>query len=152
MIVVSDTSPLTALVKIGRAELLAELFGRVIIPPAVEMELLREHRELPEWLEVQAPSMIPAEIAAAHLDAGETQALALALELRADTVLMDERLGRRIARSVGLIPTGVLGCLLFAKREGLLIAVAPLIADLKLRGGCWFEDALVAALLAAAGE
>jgi uncharacterized protein len=77
---------------------------------------------------------------------------ALALELQADAVMMDERLGRRVAKSLGLVATGVLGCLLFAKREGFIAAVALIIADLKERGGCWFEAALIAAVLRAAGE
>lgn len=152
MIVVSDTSPLTALLKIDRAELLRLLFGQVIIPPAVQAELLREHPVLPAWLEVISPSHIPPAITAAHLDRGETQALALALELHADAVLMDERLGRRVAHALGMNPTGVLGCLVLAKRSGHLPAVAPVIADLQLRAGCWFDAVLITAVLQAAGE
>lgn len=83
MIVVSDTSPLTALLQTGRAELLQRLFGRIVIPPAVQHELLREHPELPEWLEVEEPGPIPFPIIEADLDPGETEALALALRLRA---------------------------------------------------------------------
>ena len=152
MIVVSDTSPLTALLKIGRAHLLSDLFGRVIIPPAVQAELLREHPAVPAWIELVVPGSIPPEITDAHLDLGETQALALALEIHADTVLMDERLGRRVAEALGLHPTGVLGCLVLAKRDGLLPAIAPVIAELQTIAGCWFDDALLAAVLRAAGE
>ena len=47
MIVVSDTSPLTALLTIGEAHILPQLFGEVIIPQAVRGELLRSHRQLP---------------------------------------------------------------------------------------------------------
>ena len=152
MIVVSDTSPLTALLTIGRAELLHLLFGQVIIPPAVADELLHEHPVLPAWIEVLSPSHIPPAVIAAHLDPGETQALALALELHAHTLLMDERLGRRVARALGLIPTGVLGCLVLAKQDGHLATVSPVIAELQDRAGCWFDDALIAAILRAAGE
>ncbi|MEI7823208.1 MAG: hypothetical protein WCK55_20045 [Verrucomicrobiota bacterium] len=49
MLVVSDTSPLTALLKIGRADLLRQLFAEVLIPPAVHSELLRSHPLLPGW-------------------------------------------------------------------------------------------------------
>ena len=62
MLVVSDTSPLTALLKIGRAGLLRQLFSEVLIPPAVESELLRNHPLLPAWLEVRPPKNIPARI------------------------------------------------------------------------------------------
>ena len=152
MIVVSDTSPITALLKVGRIELLHSLFGRVIIPPAVEFELLRDHSILPAWLEVIEPRQIPWEVAAARLDAGETQALALALELKAGTVLIDERLGRRVALRAGLPVIGMLGCLLLAKREGHIAAVAPVIDELRRKAGCWFDDALIATVLSAAGE
>jgi predicted nucleic acid-binding protein len=113
---------------------------------------MREHPILPAWLEIQAPSSIPLTIANARLDAGETEALALALDVHANAVLIDERLGRRIAAALGLHPTGVLGCLVLAKRNGYLPAVAPIVAELQSIAGCWFDDALIAAVLRAAGE
>ena len=152
MLVVSDTSPLTALLQIGRAELLRQLFVRVIIPPAVQTELQRNHPTLPAWLEVATSQTIPAGITNARLDPGETEALALALELHADTVLMDERIGRRIAETLGIHTTGVLGCLVLAKRESHLPLVAPVIAELQTIAGCWFADALIEAILKACGE
>ena len=152
MLVVSDTSPLTALLQIQRGDLLPLLFDRILIPPAVRAELVREHPVLPAWLETQAPNSIPAAIADADLDAGETQALALALEVHADAVLIDERLGRRVAAVLGLHPTGVLGCLILAKRNGHLPAVAPVVSELQSRAGCCFDEALIDAVLRAAGE
>ena len=53
MIVVSDTSPLTALLTVQQAELLVQLFGEVVIPEAVAAELLRCHDKLPSWLRVE---------------------------------------------------------------------------------------------------
>jgi predicted nucleic acid-binding protein len=50
MIVVSDTSPLTALLTVGEAELLGKLFGEVIIPQEVCKELARSHSSLPTWI------------------------------------------------------------------------------------------------------
>ena len=67
-------------------------------------------------------------------------------------MLIDERLGRRVAAILGLHPTGVLGCLILAKRSGHLPAVAPVVAELQSRAGCWFDDALIDAVLRAAGE
>lgn len=72
MLVISDTSPLTALLLSRREELLRQLFGRVVIPPAVQSELLKAHEALPVWIEVLTPAQIPAAIAEAGLDAGET--------------------------------------------------------------------------------
>ena len=150
MLVVSDTSPLTALLNVGRADLLQQLFSEIFIPPAVE--LLRSHSILPEWLKVRKPRNIPASITSADLDAGESEALALALDLHAGTVLMDERLGRRVARALGLKTTGLLGCLVLAKDAGLIADVSSVIAELQTIAGCWFDDALIAAICRAAGE
>lgn len=150
--VVSDTSPLTALIQIERADLLPSLFDGIVIPPAVRVELLREHAVLPAWLETVSPRTIPVALVSARLDPGETEALALALDLRADAVLLDERLGRRVARTLGLRVTGLLGTLVLAKQRGLLPAVRPVITDLRIRAGCWFEEALIADVCRAAGE
>jgi uncharacterized protein len=152
MLVISDTSPMTALLLAGRDEMLRSLFDRVVIPPAVQRELLRAHRQLPVWLEIVKPDTIPESVAVANLDEGETEAIALALELRPDTLLMDERLGRRLAARHGLSVTGLLGLLVLAKQRGLLEAVAPAIRDLQLRGNCWFGRDLLVEVCGSVGE
>src|SRR4051812_48972799 len=97
MIVVSDSSPLNYLIRIQAHQLLEPLFGRVFVPPAVIAEL--DHANTPEivksliknrpgWLRVQAPSIIDDSL---QLDAGEIQALALAEELHAGILLIDDR-------------------------------------------------------------
>jgi predicted nucleic acid-binding protein len=53
VIVVSDTSPLTSLIAIGRTEILRRLFGEILVPPAVETELLRFHDSLPDYIQVR---------------------------------------------------------------------------------------------------
>ena len=152
MLVVSDTSPITALLQTGLDHLLPELFQRVIIPPAVRAELLQAHPTLPGWLEVCAPSAIPSAVRDAHLDLGETEAIALALELHADAILLDEHLGRRAALGLGLPVTGLLGILLLAKKTGHLPGIRPVIFLLREKAGCWFADPLIAEVLRAAGE
>ena len=152
MVIISDTSPLTALLLAGRVELLTCLFDRVVIPPAVEKELLCAHATLPSWIEVSAPQQIPPSILDGGLDAGETEAIALALELHPDTLLMDERLGRRLAQRHGLAVTGLLGLLVLAKNSGLIIAVVPLIRELQDEGKCWFGHQLLSEVCAAVGE
>jgi predicted nucleic acid-binding protein len=78
MIVVSDTSPLTALLAVEQAELLKRLFGEVIIPNAVETELLRTHPALPTWLRVQSlQNSAKAKIYARSMDRSEAEAIAL---------------------------------------------------------------------------
>jgi predicted nucleic acid-binding protein len=88
------------------------------------------------WFDVKGPTSDPAALGVpADLDAGETEAIALALEIRADLILMDERKGTSAARQLGLSTIGVFGVLLEAKRKGLIDAVVPrvdrLVAELK---------------------
>lgn len=96
--------------------------------------------------------MIRDALTAAHLDGGETDALALALEVHADTVLIDAGLGRHAARSLGLHVTGLLGCLVLAKQRGHLSAIIPVISELQMRAGCGFDESLIADVRVAAGE
>lgn len=152
MVVISDTSPLTALLLAGRGELLRALFLRVVIPPAVQTELLRAHESLPAWVEVMVPRAIPESVVEGGLDAGETEAIALALELQPDTLLIDERLGRRLALRHGLRVTGLLGLLVLAKTRGLIAEVVPVIHELQDKGNCWFGHELLVEVCEAVGE
>src|SRR4051794_41087038 len=141
-VVVSDTSPLTALLQIGRAELLPALFEEIFVPAAVHEELSRSHDSLPVWLKVQAPRHIPPRVAAANLDPGETEAIALCFEVHADLLLIDESDARAVAIAEGIRITGVLGLLVIAKERGLISAVLPVIDQLRNHAGCWFADHL----------
>jgi len=119
MIVVSDTSPITALLGIGEAELLPKLFGEVIIPEAVRDELLRGHDALPSWLRVEAVGNRDEALRLAELvDRGEAEAIELAKELRADRLLIDERKGRRLAEQESVPVIGLVGVVLLAKTKG----------------------------------
>ena len=66
-----------------------------------------------------------------RIDEGESEAIALALEIRADFVLIDDAAGRLVADEVGLRPIGALGVLLRAKRSGLIPRICPLMDRLK---------------------
>ncbi len=121
---VSNSSPLSNLAIIGRLDLLKRRYGEVRIPPAVAAELsqlshpvarTRLTEALAEgWLVVAEPPSKPAKLAF-PLDPGEAQAIALAVDLRADILLIDERRGRAAARSVEITVAGVLGELLQAR-------------------------------------
>jgi predicted nucleic acid-binding protein len=67
MLVISDTSPLSALLLTGRESLAKQIFDRVVIPLAVEKELLRAHAALPAWIEILSPQDIPASVSEAGL-------------------------------------------------------------------------------------
>jgi predicted nucleic acid-binding protein len=128
MIVIADATPLNYLVLIHQADLLAALFGRVLIPPAVLEELHETEAPKsvrawiaapPAWLQVQSLHSVP-DPALNYLDAGEREAIALAEELRADQLLLDETEARREAARRKLPFIGTLGVLREAARRKLV--------------------------------
>ena len=161
MIVVCDTSPISALFLIGRLDLLEALFGDVYIPESVYNELLAledfgidilEIKNAP-WLIKRSPTNADlVERLLQLLDNGESEAIALALELRADLLLMDERRGREIALHEGLATMGILGVLVQAKSKNLISEVRPLLDVLRNEVGFWIADALYWKIIELAGE
>ena len=163
MIVVSDTSILSGLAIVGHLHLLQQLYEQVLIPPAVADELRRGGEDdqqillalAPEWIEIRQPSdriLIEALQNEQNLDRGESEAISLALELKVDELLIDERIGRREAARLGLSVTGLLGILLLAKRRGLVVAVQPIVDSLIVDANFWVSDRLYISLLRAAAE
>src|SRR5574341_64416 len=120
MIIVADSSPLIAFLRIGKINLLEELFGEIIIPDAVHDELTRgEHKFSHGWIKrknVNDKNLV--KILSAKLDLGESEAIALAMELNADILIMDEKPGRRIAQHAGLNVTGTVAILVRLARSG----------------------------------
>jgi uncharacterized protein len=159
-IVVSDTSPIRALNHLGRLELLHDLFGEVIVPTAVVEELSLPGVKFPsisfrDFSFIRIESVKNRELVnrlMATLDRGESEALALAVELHASAVLIDESLGREKAKQMGLIPFGVLGILLQAKKEGLVGLVEPLLDKLEIEINFFMSADLRAQVLRMAGE
>jgi len=153
MIVVSDTSPLTALLTVGEADLLLKLFDEVIVPEAVRDELLRGHPTIPTWLRVQAVKN-RAEVArfAQTLDNGEAEAIELAKELHADRLLMDERKGRRVASQEGIPVIGLLGIIVLAKRRQLIPSARTLLYRLEQESGVYLSADLMNMALRTVGE
>jgi len=159
-IVVSDTSPVRALHHLGRIKLLEDLFGHVLVPPEVAEELRRTGRrfgpiELAHFpfLTIESPQdQARVQQLEASLDSGEAAAIVLALECRADYILIDERFGRRLARESGLTVVGALGVLLLAKRRGLIPQLRPLIMRLQGELDFYLSPGLVAGVLRDANE
>lgn len=130
MRVIADTSPLNYLVWIDLAEIILKLYGSLIIPIEVHAELLADDapvvvrawaKSLPEWIEVQTPNVgLRDDPRWKTLDLGERAALALATAVHPSILLIDERAGSAIARSLGLSITGTLGILDEAARRGLI--------------------------------
>ncbi len=147
---VSNASPLIALDQIGRLHLLRDVFGTVIIPTAVATETPRVASAA--WLrKVPLRGTVPSWLEVVGLGPGETEAIALALELRAEQIVLDERRATRTARGAGLRVVGTLGVLLLAKSQGVVPAVKPMVDDL-LATGFHLAPWLVDDVLATAGE
>ncbi len=116
MIVVSNTSPINYLLLIDQIDLLPYLFEKIIIPEVVRDEMLDPDAppalqqwiaNPPPWLMIQAVPVIDATLSS--LDPGEQAAITLAQTLSADLLIIDERLGRQIARERGISIIGTLG-------------------------------------------
>lgn len=127
-VIVSDATPLNYLVVIGTVDVLPKLYGNVLVPPAVIAELNHPKTpalvrawlaQSPPWLQVVAPSFMPPP-SLSQLDTGEMEAIALALQSRADLLLIDERDGTAVARELGLTAIGTLGVLDLAAQRGLV--------------------------------
>lgn len=153
-VVIADTGPLHYLVLIGAIDVLPSLFGTVSMPQAVRDELSRERTppavrawiaQTPAWIQI-VPTPLPETLPLPGLGAGERAAIALALERRADLILMDDRRGVTAALNHGLLPIGTIGLLDRAARRQLIdlpIAVARLKAT-----NFRYRPALLDALLA----
>lgn len=129
MIVVSDTSPICYLVLIDEIDLLQKLYSRVIIPQAVYKELIAVGSpakvkawmtQHPGWIEVQSVLLRKPDVELSQLDAGECAAIALAEQMRANLVILDERAARKVAMGRGLKVIGLLGILGASAEQGLV--------------------------------
>jgi predicted nucleic acid-binding protein len=128
MRVVADTGPLHYLVLIGEIDLLPRLFETVLIPEAVQNELLRSKAPTivrhwaarpPTWLAV-SPTPTDDDPALQALDDGERSAIVLSQSLRPDLILMDDRAGVTAARAKGFVIMGTIGFLDHAAQRGLV--------------------------------
>ena len=153
MIVVSDTSAISALLRIGRTDILQTLFGVVIIPPAVRDELLRTHDDLPDFLSIREPVNHSAVVdLLRRVDPGEAEAIILAKEIKADFLLIDEKLGRTVATQQGVRVVGLLGVLGVAKRAGLVTSLRECVEELQRTARFRISDAVKEAVFRKFGE
>ncbi len=159
MIVVSDTSPLVNLAAVRRLDLLQQLYGQVIIPQVVYDEIVAGAPQPGSsevkfsWIEVRRATLrsLTASLRM-ELDEGEAEAIALATELNADLLLLDERKGRAVATRMGIRFIGVLGVLVDAKRKNLVPAVKPVVDELISKAGFWVSPQLYDRILESVGE
>lgn len=162
MKMVSNTSPIIGLAKIGRIFLLKGIAEEVLIPPLVYRELLGKigseseqiDRALNDFIHITGimPLEPATESAVADLDEGEKQAIALAVTVKGDVLLLlDDRAGRQVAEKLNIPTTGLIGLLLLAKEKGLVGNVVPLIEELRDKG-YWLSDEVIDVARRLAGE
>lgn len=156
-LIVADTGPLIALARVDLLDALPVLFQQVLLTPTVLAECearpdrgeglaIREALTAGQF-QLQTPS---ADLPTLGLDAGETSAIALALELGAG-LLMDDKAGRNVAKRLDLAVIGTAGVLVLAKRKGVIDTVRPAL-DTLIAGGYFLGPDVVAQVLRAAGE
>jgi predicted nucleic acid-binding protein len=143
MKVVSNTSPLRYLIAVGQSDLIANIFGHVLIPREVEKELTHPAalpvvrqwmKQRPSWIEVHDLAGPPEHALLQRLDLGEAEAIQLAVDIKADFLIIDERLGRHAATERSIIIVGILGILLESYRGGTIRQPMQTLAELQNAG------------------
>jgi uncharacterized protein len=169
MIVVSDTSPILSLALIGRLELLRDLYGTIVIPEAVRFEIIATDQggarevALADWIITRPTRTAPRSGASVdpdvvlklllrEVDRGEAEAIGLAIQLKADVLLIDERKARHLAAYLELGVVGLLDVLQDAKQRHLITSVKPILDDLIARARFRLSHKLYQRTLFTAGE
>ncbi len=147
--VLSDTSCIILLHKLGKLDLLQKLFGTVYTTPEVATEF---GKPLPAWFEIRyALDHDYRSLADKVLDKGEASAIALALETENVLLIIDELKGRKVAAELGIPIVGTLGIILLAKQAGIIASVKPLLVEIS-KTNFRLTAALEASILTQAGE
>jgi predicted nucleic acid-binding protein len=156
--VVSNTTPIISLLKIGKLEILKVLYDEIYIPQEVfnEIEAGKQKKYYLnllafEWIKIEQIQDRKSIAYFLDLDKGEAEAIVLATESEADLILLDESLGRFHAKHAGLRVTGTIGILVKAKKQGLISELKPLILELKEKG-VWLSESLIERILELANE
>ena len=156
---IANTSPLLYLHQVGHLDLLKHLYQRVIIPRAVQQELqVGQERgvnvpvpssiEYIQILNPDNPALIPN---VTDLGQGEAEVIALGIQYPGSLIILDDQLGRKIAKLNNLKYTGTLGVLIKAKRKGHLTTITPILKELRNQG-MWLSDRVVNDILILADE
>ncbi len=157
---VINTGPVIALVAaLGSLDILSRLYPKAILPREVWHELLAGGEDCLEvravraavGIEVGVDAVVVKNVFAVALDLGEAAVIQMALDRGIDRVVLDERLGRKVAAQCGLCVTGTLGILLRAKRAGILSRLSPCVERMR-QAGIRIAAPIVQSVLAEAGE
>lgn len=159
LIVVSNTTPIITLLGIGKLEILQKLYGKIFIPQAVAKEVLVGENKFAfvdleqiGWVVIKkVENELLLKTFLQDLDEGEAEALVLAIEMKADILLIDEKIGRNLAHKKNIKLSGTLGVILKAKEKGFIESVKPLLSQM-LENKIWLSETLIQQILLQAGE
>lgn len=160
MIVVSNSTVFIGLAKIGKLNLLPDLFSKIHIPKEVYKELTERGKKKAgagkiknaRWIKaLSVKDRTQVNFLMAGLDKGESEVLSLAKELNADLILLDDEKARKTAALAGFSIMGIIGILLLSKERGMLKRIRPYLEDLK-RKKFRISDRVILEVLRGAGE
>ena len=147
ILIVADTGPINYLIQIGQIDLLAQLVEKTVLPSSVQTELLHDAAPFavrtwaanpPAWVEIRAAKQT---IEAKDISDADREAIALARELNASVLLMDDSQARRCAARLGVVTMGTLGLLeVAAARE--LVSLRLVVEKLRATS-CFLSDELI---------
>ncbi len=156
-IVISNATPIISLCSVGYEYILEELFHRILISQAVDMELRvldkpGSHFSDLEWVEV-APVKNKEIILFLRkdIDTGEAETIALAKQMNADVVIIDENAGYQIAKHLDLPVVRTLSILKVAKDKKIITKIRPIVEQMVKRGR-WYSKNVVNKFLDDIGE
>jgi predicted nucleic acid-binding protein len=148
-IIISDTSCLILLFKIGELDLLKSLSENVYITTIIQAEFTKP---LPEWIKIKSPSdKHYQQILEMDLDSGEASAIALSLETENSILVIDDLKGRKIAAKLNIRYSGTFGLILKAKQAGILTTITPILNKIKATD-FRFSEKLFETIIREAGE
>jgi predicted nucleic acid-binding protein len=154
-IIVSDTTAITHLAKINLLGMLHALYEEILIPEAVHYELSQVNPAQvgalqvlnSPWIKVVAvKNRIVVTKLQSTLDLGESEAIALAIERKADVLIIDEVKGRAVAKQLVTKIIGMAGVLIEAKKLGVIQSIKPHLLALKSTGFKIGDDVIEYAL------
>ena len=158
--IICNATPLINFASISCLDILKSLFTEIVIPQAVYSDTVESGFPNSEtilkeieagWLNVKLVEEMPESIPLA-LDAGEREAIALALSEQKPRVILDKKRDKKVAQELGLNVIGTLGILILAKRNRIISQVKPLLDAMMTKAKYWVNESLYHSVLQAVSE
>ncbi|MDO5616684.1 MAG: DUF3368 domain-containing protein [Cruoricaptor ignavus] len=128
-IIISDTSCLIILSKIGELEILKKLYQTIVTTSEIANEF---GEELPSWIEIfKVKDISKQQLLELQIDKGESSAIALALENPNSKIILDDYKARKVADQLGIDFTGTIGIIVRAKLNGIIPSIKPYLEKIK---------------------